>query len=99
MDEMCADLNTENLASFNYTGFSQIMVEPVPQESISGYGVVNCGCIELSSGQSIASGAVVENQVLKMHRQTLLCLVVMYYQPQPGIFSLNPLQARVTRSN
>ncbi|WP_304610842.1 UTP--glucose-1-phosphate uridylyltransferase GalU [Moritella sp. 24] len=64
MDEMCADLHTENLASmmtrFNDTGFSQIMVEPVPKESVSGYGVADCGGAELNAGQSTAMTAVVE---------------------------------------
>jgi len=48
------------MARFNDTGFSQIMVEPVPQESVSGYGVADCGGIELSAGQSTAMAAVVE---------------------------------------
>lgn len=43
MDDATADLRTEKLASmmqhFEYTGFSQIMVEPVPKELVSGYGV------------------------------------------------------------
>ncbi|QFI40141.1 UTP--glucose-1-phosphate uridylyltransferase GalU [Moritella marina ATCC 15381] len=64
MDEVCSDLKTENLASmmarFNDTGFSQIMVEPVPQESVSGYGVADCGGAVLASGQSTAMTAVVE---------------------------------------
>ena len=64
MDELTADLKTENLASmmtrFNETGFSQIMVEPVPKESVSGYGVADCGGVELSAGQSTPMTAVVE---------------------------------------
>jgi len=64
MDEVSADLKTENLASmmrrFNETGFSQIMVEPVPMSLVSGYGVADCGGVELSAGESTKMTAVIE---------------------------------------
>jgi len=64
MDDATADLSTENLASmmqrFEETGFSQIMVEPVPKELVSGYGVADCGGAELTAGQSSVMTAVVE---------------------------------------
>jgi len=64
MDDATADLSTENLASmmqrFEKTGFSQIMVEPVPKELVSGYGVADCGGAELTAGQSSVMTAVVE---------------------------------------
>jgi len=47
LDDVAADLTQENLAAmarrFNETGVSQIMVEPVPLEQVSAYGVVDCG--------------------------------------------------------
>jgi len=64
MDDATADLRTENLASmmkrFEDTGFSQIMVEPVPKELVSGYGVADCSGAELTAGQSSAMTAVIE---------------------------------------
>ena len=41
-------------------GYSQIMVEPVPMDQVSNYGVVDCGGAELAPGESKAMTAVVE---------------------------------------
>jgi UTP--glucose-1-phosphate uridylyltransferase len=65
LDDVSADLNTENLAAMlnRYTevgGYSQIMVEPVPMEKVSNYGVVDCGGEELVAGQSKTMTAIVE---------------------------------------
>jgi UTP--glucose-1-phosphate uridylyltransferase len=65
LDDVSADLNTENLAAMlnRYTevgGYSQIMVEPVPMEKVSSYGVVDCGGEELVAGQSKTMTAIVE---------------------------------------
>lgn len=64
LDDAAADLRTENLASmlgrYNDVGFSQIMVEPVPMEMVSNYGVADCGGHELAAGESKAMTAVVE---------------------------------------
>ncbi len=69
MDDATADLKTENLASmiarFDETGFSQIMVEPVPQEKVSGYGVADCGGVTLSPGESHPMTAVVEKPAVE----------------------------------
>lgn len=69
MDEVSADLSKENLASmihrFNDTGFSQIMVEPVPMEMVSGYGVADCGGAELKAGDSAVMTAVVEKPAME----------------------------------
>ena len=69
MDEVSADLSKENLASmiqrFNDTGFSQIMVEPVPMEQVSGYGVADCAGVELKAGDSAVMTAVVEKPAIK----------------------------------
>jgi len=64
LDEASADLKTENLsamlARFNEEGHSQIMVEPVPMDMVSNYGVADCNGDELSAGESKAMTAVVE---------------------------------------
>ena len=64
LDETTANLKTENLAAmlarYNEVGHSQIMVEPVPMELVSSYGVVDCGGEELVAGESKAMTAVVE---------------------------------------
>ncbi|MGL4268451.1 MAG: sugar phosphate nucleotidyltransferase, partial [Plesiomonas sp.] len=64
IDEYDADLHRENLAEmlqrFDDTGVSQIMVEPVPQEDVSNYGVADCGGAVLEPGESHVMHAVVE---------------------------------------
>ena len=64
LDDAAADLKTENLASmltrYYEVGHSQIMVEPVPMELVSSYGVADCGGHKFSAGESKAMTAVVE---------------------------------------
>ena len=64
LDEVSADLKTENLAAmlkrFDDNGASQIMVEPVPMEQVSSYGVADCNGDALEPGQSKPMTAVVE---------------------------------------
>ncbi|PHR85334.1 MAG: UTP--glucose-1-phosphate uridylyltransferase [Colwellia sp.] len=64
LDDACSNLKTENLAAmltrFNESGHSQIMVEPVPMDMVSNYGVADCDGHELASGESKAMTAVVE---------------------------------------
>ena len=64
LDELTANLKTENLTAmihkFNDTQISQIMVEPVPMEEVSSYGVVDCGGAEVKPGDSVAMTAIVE---------------------------------------
>jgi UTP--glucose-1-phosphate uridylyltransferase len=69
LDDATADLTRENLARmvarFYETGFSQIMVEPVPVEDVSKYGVADCDGVEISAGQSTQMSAVVEKPTVK----------------------------------
>ncbi len=69
IDDVASDPKTENLAAmlskFKDTGTSQIMVEPVPQELVSSYGVVDCGGENISPGQSHAMTAIVEKPALE----------------------------------
>lgn len=69
IDDAASDLKTENLAAmitrFEETQASQIMVEPVPMELVSSYGVVDCGGTAVSPGESCAMTAVVEKPPLE----------------------------------
>ena len=64
LDEASADLKYENLAAmlkrFDENGTSQIMVEPVPMELVSNYGVVDCTSHVIEPGESKAIATVVE---------------------------------------
>ena len=69
LDDVSADLKTENLAAMlarynEVGGYSQIMVEPVPMELVSSYGVVDCGGVELEPGDSKSMTAIVEKPSL-----------------------------------
>lgn len=69
LDDSTANLKTENLAAmlsrYDEVGHSQIMVEPVPDELVSSYGVVDCGGEALGAGESKAMTAVVEKPDLE----------------------------------
>lgn len=64
IDEYKSDLTKDNLAAMinNYheTKHSQIMVEPVPQEMVSSYGIVDCHGEDLAEGKTAQMFAVVE---------------------------------------
>lgn len=64
LDDSSANLKAENLAAmisrFGESGHSQIMVEPVPMEKVSSYGVADCGGAQLSEGDAAPMTAVVE---------------------------------------
>jgi len=64
LDDATADPKNENLSAmitrFNDVGYSQIMVEPVPMEQVSSYGVADCGGHQLTAGESTVMTAVVE---------------------------------------
>ncbi|HGM4928961.1 TPA: UTP--glucose-1-phosphate uridylyltransferase GalU [Serratia marcescens] len=64
LDDATADLHKENLARmlqrFDETRFSQIMVEPVPEQDVSKYGVVDCAGATIAAGESAPMTAVVE---------------------------------------
>lgn len=69
LDEYSADQKSENLAvmlqRFDDSQVSQIMVEPVPMEDVTQYGVVDCGGKELVGGESCAMTAMVEKPKLE----------------------------------
>ena len=69
LDDASANLKTENLAAmmkrFDESGHSQIMVEPVPMEKVSSYGVADCGGVELAAGEMAPMMAVVEKPAVE----------------------------------
>ncbi|MDX7987177.1 UTP--glucose-1-phosphate uridylyltransferase GalU [Xenorhabdus sp. 12] len=64
LDEYSSDLSKYNLSEmllrFNESGISQILVEPVPVESVSNYGIVDCLGENLHPGDSKPIARVVE---------------------------------------
>lgn len=64
IDQYSSDLKQYNLTAmlkrYHETSASQILVEPVPQESVSNYGVVDCNSYELKPGESKMIKGVVE---------------------------------------
>lgn len=64
IDEARADLTTENMAEmlrlFNEDDVSQIMVEPVPMDMVSNYGVADVNGHDLKPGGSVPMTQVVE---------------------------------------
>ena len=64
IDEASCNLKKENLASmvnrFEDSNASQIMVEPVPEELVSSYGIADCGGAKILPGQSLPMTKVVE---------------------------------------
>lgn len=69
VDDAACDLSKDNLADmisrFCETAKSQIMVEGVPEELVSNYGIVDCGGKLLKPGQSIDMTAMIEKPALK----------------------------------
>ncbi|KZN47329.1 UTP--glucose-1-phosphate uridylyltransferase GalU [Pseudoalteromonas luteoviolacea] len=64
LDEYSADQSSENLAAmvkrFQENRCSQIMLEPVPKEDVSKYGIADINGVKLSPGQSTPITSMVE---------------------------------------
>lgn len=64
IDHYDSNLKTENLAEmiarFNQTGASQVMVEPVPEQQVSAYGIVDLSNEQIKAGESQAINSIVE---------------------------------------
>ena len=67
--DFTANQKTENLAAmikrFNETGYSQIMVAPVPMETVSSYGVADCAGEEIPVGGSAKIVKMVEKPAVE----------------------------------
>jgi len=71
---------------FEATQTSQIMVEPVPSEQVSSYGVVDCGGKTVLPGESAAMSKVVEKPTTEEAPSNLA--VVGRYVLSPRIWDL-----------
>lgn len=64
IDNMASDLKTDNLSAmikkFESTGVPQIMVEKVPKEDVSSYGIVDINGSTLKEGESVKINTIVE---------------------------------------
>lgn len=64
IDDAASNLRKDNLAEmlrlYDETGYSQVMVEPVPMEKVASYGVVDINGHELEPGASVPMSAIVE---------------------------------------
>lgn len=64
IDDAASDLKKDNLAAmvreFKKTGTSQILVEPVPQDKVNQYGIVDLGGADLKPGESSLLAGIVE---------------------------------------
>ena len=69
IDEVASDPQNDNLAEmvkmFVETSVSQIMVEPVPQEKVSEYGIANINGERLAAGESLPMTEIVEKPAVK----------------------------------
>ncbi|MGB1239075.1 MAG: UTP--glucose-1-phosphate uridylyltransferase GalU [Pseudomonadales bacterium] len=90
LDEAYCDMAHDNLAQmltrFSETSASQIMVEPVPVEKVSSYGIANCNGCDLEPGESKAISAVVEKPSREEAPSNLA--VVGRYVLSPAIWEL-----------
>lgn len=70
IDDAASDLTKDNLADmvnrFRATGKAQVMVEPVPMEEVSKYGVADCNGVEVVSGSSVAMRSMVEKPAVEV---------------------------------
>jgi UTP--glucose-1-phosphate uridylyltransferase len=68
VDSYDSDLRRDNLAKmvqlFEQSGTSQVMVEPVPHQLVSSYGVVDAGGRQLAAGESAKMTAIVEKPAI-----------------------------------
>lgn len=64
IDDRASDLTRDNLAAmikrYQQSAASQVMVEPVPREKVSSYGVVDVGGRSMTAGESRPMTAIVE---------------------------------------
>ena len=64
IDSYDSDLKKDNLAHmaalYSSTGISQVMVEPVPMQNVSSYGVADVEGHQLQAGESVSMTAIVE---------------------------------------
>ncbi|UOG91074.1 MAG: UTP--glucose-1-phosphate uridylyltransferase GalU [Candidatus Thiothrix sulfatifontis] len=88
IDDAASDLSKDNLSAmlelYDETGYSQIMVEPVPMDKVSSYGIVDINGHTLAQGESVAMNAIVEKPEIKESPSNLA--VVGRYVLSPHIW-------------
>lgn len=100
LDDAASDLRSENLAKmvqrFNDTKVSQVMVEPVPMNDVSSYGVADIGGVELHEGESAPMTQVVEKPPVE-EAPSNLAIVGRYILPAEiwGLLEKTPIGAGV----
>ncbi|HIF9250328.1 TPA: UTP--glucose-1-phosphate uridylyltransferase GalU [Photobacterium damselae] len=98
LDDAASDLRSENLAKmvqrFNETKVSQVMVEPVPMNDVSSYGVADIGGVELHEGESAPMTQVVEKPPME-EAPSNLAIVGRYILPAEiwGLLEKTPIGA------
>ncbi len=98
LDDAASDLRSENLAKmvqrFNDTKVSQVMVEPVPMNDVSSYGVADIGGVELHEGESAPMTQVVEKPPVE-DAPSNLAIVGRYILPAEiwGLLEKTPIGA------
>ncbi|EJN6959990.1 UTP--glucose-1-phosphate uridylyltransferase GalU [Photobacterium damselae] len=98
LDDAASDLRSENLAKmvqrFNDTKVSQVMVEPVPMNDVSSYGVADIGGVELHEGESAPMTQVVEKPPVE-EAPSNLAIVGRYILPAEiwGLLEKTPIGA------
>jgi UTP--glucose-1-phosphate uridylyltransferase len=69
IDAYDSDLRRDNLAKmvqlFEQSGVSQVMVEPVPHEMVSSYGVADVDGHQMTAGESVRMTAIVEKPAIE----------------------------------
>ncbi len=73
------------LEQYESTGASQILVEPVPEEDVSNYGIVDCNGEMLEPGDSKELFVWLKNQNVKKLHLIYLLLAVMFYLKRFGM--------------
>ncbi|GAA4874908.1 UTP--glucose-1-phosphate uridylyltransferase GalU [Ferrimonas pelagia] len=90
LDEYTADQQTENLAAmkrrFELGGCGQILVEPVPAQDVSKYGIADCHGVDMQPGDAARMSAVVEKPAVDKAPSNLA--VVGRYILPPAIWAL-----------
>ncbi|MBA5684673.1 UTP--glucose-1-phosphate uridylyltransferase GalU [Photobacterium damselae subsp. damselae] len=98
LDDAASNLETDNLAKmvqrFNETKVSQVMVEPVPMNDVSSYGVADIGGVELGAGESAPMTQVVEKPPME-EAPSNLAIVGRYILPAEiwGLLEKTPIGA------
>ncbi|UDG81510.1 UTP--glucose-1-phosphate uridylyltransferase [Candidatus Profftia lariciata] len=92
LDFNATDINKDNLSDmlsrYRETGYSQIMVKPVPIEEVFNYGIVDCSNVALKEGQSTPIKTVIEKPLINQTPSNMS--IVGRYVLSPTIWDVLP---------